>query len=84
MKKKTLLFPSCAFNCKLSILNTDGMKIVTSPGLDMKSRIVSTNASLRKEIQAIDRLASCMETLAVCTVVSLKCFCWMLGATIIY
>jgi len=39
MKKKTLLFPSYAFNCKLSILNTNGMKIVTSPGLDMKSRI---------------------------------------------
>ena len=39
MKKKTLLFPSCAFNCKLSILNTNGMRIVTSPGLDMKSRI---------------------------------------------
>ena len=39
MKKKTLLFASCAFNCKLSILNTNGMKTVTSPGLDMKSRI---------------------------------------------
>jgi hypothetical protein len=39
MKKKTLLFPICVFNCKLSILNTNEMKIVTSPGLDMKSRI---------------------------------------------
>jgi len=39
MKKKTLLFSSCAFNCNLSILNTNGMKTVTSSGLDMKSRI---------------------------------------------
>lgn len=84
MKKKTLLLPSCAFNCKLSILNRNGMKIVLPLVWTWNRGFVSTNASLRKEIQAIDRLASCMETLAVCTVVSLKCFCWMLGATIIY
>ena len=39
MKKKTLLFHSFEFNCKLSILNMNGMKIVTSPVLDTKSRI---------------------------------------------